>query len=77
MLFASMVYAFGALGGRSHFLRFQRVTAILYSIRCISSPKVPLKRCRFEIMPKPSSACANPLEGSLALTKRQRPTDCG
>jgi hypothetical protein len=73
--FASMAYAFGALGGRTHLLRFQRVTAILYSIRCISNPKVPLKRCRFEIIPKATSARANLSEDSPACT--ERPTDRG
>ncbi len=52
-----MIGWFGALGGRSHLLRFQWVAAILYRIRYISNPKVPLKRCRFEIVPKATSAC--------------------
>jgi hypothetical protein len=34
---------FGALGGRSHLLRFQRVAGTLKSIRCITSAKVLLK----------------------------------
>ncbi len=41
MLFASMVYAFGALGGRSHLLRFQWLIRADRIIRCLSSIKVP------------------------------------
>ena len=74
-LFISMTYALGALGGRSHLLRYQWVAAILYSIRCISSPKVPLKRCHFEIIPKVTSARANLSGDSPACT--ERPTDRG
>src|ERR1700758_5220571 len=40
------------LGGRSHFLRFQRVTQIIQEIRCISSLKVPFARRRIEVIPK-------------------------
>jgi hypothetical protein len=40
--FVSMAYAFGALGGRSHLLRFQWVAMIRQSIRYISNPKVSL-----------------------------------
>lgn len=40
-----MTYSFGALGGRSHLLRYQLVTKVCQTIRCISNPKVPFKRC--------------------------------
>jgi hypothetical protein len=73
--FVSMAYAFGALGGRSLLLQCQWVAAILYSIRCISNPKVPLKRGRFEIIPKAISARADLSVDSQACT--ERPTDRG
>jgi hypothetical protein len=38
MFFASKTYTLGALGGRSHFLRFQRVTKACQTIKCISNP---------------------------------------
>src|SRR5258707_14369768 len=34
----------GALGGRSHLLRYQQVRKIYQTIRCISNPKVPFKK---------------------------------
>ena len=70
-----MTYAFGALGGRSHLLRIQWVTEILYSIRYISDPKVRLKRYSFEIVPNTTSARASLLGDSPACG--ERPTDRG
>jgi hypothetical protein len=57
--FASMTYVLGALGGRSHFVRFQRVTKICQTIKCISNPIVSFKRCRYDVTHKGPSAPAN------------------
>jgi hypothetical protein len=45
----------GALGGRSHLLRFQLVVGVSKSMRCISSPKIPLERRHIEVIPKLTS----------------------
>lgn len=55
-------------GRRSHLLRYQWVTKIRYSIRCISGPRVRLKRC-IEIIHAVISALARLLVDSLACTE--------
>jgi hypothetical protein len=57
-------------------LRFQWVTEIIYNTRCISDPKVRLKRYSFEIIPKATSARANLLKDAPACTERRTDRSC-
>jgi hypothetical protein len=64
------------LGGRSHLLRFQRVTWIIQGIRCISTSKVRFERKRIKIIiiPKLTRPAREPVVGG-SLGSTLHPTD--